>query len=628
MNDIIFEALKLLIMVCVAVIARYVIPWLKSRIEQDKMAAIEKMVTQAVLYAQQVLTSKSGAEKKAIVTDLLKEMLTAKNISITDEQLNILIEAAVKQMKMEENAGIVIEAVDEQTTKTEQKTGDDTMSLKGNSNEERIWNFLISKGLNPFGVAGLMGNLDRESGLSPINLQNTYEKILGFTDDTYTTSVDNGDYQNFVHDKAGYGIAQWTYWSRKQNLQKYAQEKGASIGDLEMQLEFLIQELSSSYKSVLNVLKTATSVSQASNAVLLNFEKPANQGSSVQKERAECGQKFYDKYASGKGGTSIMGKTITTGWLSAVINGIKIKSDLRCNLDNYSSRSSRDASYVTMHYTGNNKDTARANANYFGGAGRNASAHLFVDDTEIYQSVPLNSVAWHCGAQTYKHAYCRNANSIGIEMCCTAGNYKISEKTKQNAAYLCAYICKMLGISAGEVDKYVLRHWDVTGKNCPAQMAGSNNAEWVAFKNMVKSILNGGGTGNSTSGGTQTKQMYRVRKTWADAASQKGAFTSLENAKKCADENKGYSVFDSNGNKVYPASANTGTSCNYVVKITVDGLRYRDNPGTSGTKVLGYLKKNYKYTVVEERTVNGVKWGKLKSGAGWFSLQSEYSVRC
>lgn len=83
------------------------------------MAAIEKMVTQAVLYAQQVLTSKSGAEKKAIVTDLLKEMLTAKNISITDEQLNILIEAAVKQMKMEENAGIVIEAVDEQTTKTE-----------------------------------------------------------------------------------------------------------------------------------------------------------------------------------------------------------------------------------------------------------------------------------------------------------------------------------------------------------------------------------------------------------------------------------------------------------------------------------------------------------------------------
>lgn len=210
------------------------------------------------------------------------------------------------------------------------------MALTGKSIEEKIYNFLYGRIKNAFGVSGLMGNLYAESGLVPTNLQNSFEKKLGYTDGTYTTSVDNGDYTNFVHDSAGYGLAQWTYWSRKQNLQKYAQEKGASIGDLEMQLEFLIQELSSSYKSVLNVLKTATSVSQASNAVLLNFEKPANQGSSVQKERAECGQKFYDKYASGKGGTSIMGKTITTGWLSAVINGIKIKSDLRCNPDNYS----------------------------------------------------------------------------------------------------------------------------------------------------------------------------------------------------------------------------------------------------------------------------------------------------
>lgn len=502
------------------------------------------------------------------------------------------------------------------------------MALTGNSIEEKIYNFLYGRIKNAFGVSGLMGNLFAESGLVPTNLQNSFEKKLGYTDDTYTTSVDNGDYTNFVHDSAGYGLAQWTYWSRKENLLLFVRSRNQSIGDLESQLEFLYQELSTGYKAVLTKLKAAKSVREASDIVLTQYERPADQSESVKKKRASYGQKYFDKYAKTTGGKSSMGKTITTGFISATINGINVDSSIKCNADNYNSNASRDASYVTMHYTGNNKDTARANANYFGGAGRNASAHLFVDDTEIYQSVPLNSVAWHCGAQTYKHAYCRNANSIGIEMCCTAGNYKISEKTKQNAAYLCAYICKMLGISAGEVDKYVLRHWDVTGKNCPAQMAGSNNAEWVAFKNMVKSILNGGGTGNSTSGGTQTKQMYRVRKTWADAASQKGAFTSLENAKKCADENKGYSVFDSNGNKVYPASANTGTSCNYVVKITVDGLRYRDNPGTSGTKVLGYLKKNYKYTVVEERTVNGVKWGKLKSGAGWFSLQSEYSVRC
>lgn len=502
------------------------------------------------------------------------------------------------------------------------------MALTGNSIEEKIYNFLYGRIKNAFGVSGLMGNLFAESGLVPTNLQNSFEKKLGYTDDTYTTSVDNGDYTNFVHDSAGYGLAQWTYWSRKENLLLFVRSRNQSIGDLESQLEFLYQELSTGYKAVLAGLKTAKSVREASDIVLTQYERPADQSDSVKKKRASYGQKYFDKYAKTTGGKSSMGKTITTGFISAKINGINVDSSIKCNADNYNSNASRNAAFVNMHYTGNSKDTAKANANYFAGAGRNASAHFFVDDTEIRQSVALKDTAWSVGAKSYKHASCRNANSINIEMCCTAGNYKISDKTKENAAYLCAYICNLLGITAAGVDTYVLRHYDVTGKNCPAQMAGSNNAEWVAFKNMVKSILNGGGTGNSTSGGTQTKQMYRVRKTWADAASQKGAFTSLENAKKCADENKGYSVFDSNGNKVYPASANTGTSCNYVVKITVDGLRYRDNPGTSGTKVLGYLKKNYKYTVVEERTVNGVKWGKLKSGAGWFSLQSEYSVRC
>ena len=86
------------------------------------------------------------------------------------------------------------------------------------TNEERIWNYLIGKGLSKAGAAGLMGNLFAESGLSPKNLQNTYEKKLGFTDDSYTAAVDSGSYQNFVRDSAGYGLAQWTFWSRKQNM--------------------------------------------------------------------------------------------------------------------------------------------------------------------------------------------------------------------------------------------------------------------------------------------------------------------------------------------------------------------------------------------------------------------------
>ena len=129
--------------------------------------------------------------------------------------------------------------------------------------------------------------------------------------------------------------------------------------------------------------------------------------------------------------------------------------------------------------------------------------------------------AWHCGAKSYKHGSCRNANSIGIEMCCTAGNYRISDRTKENAAYLCAFLCKMLGIGAGGVDSYVLRHYDVTGKNCPAQMV-SNPTEWQEFKNKVKGILGGsvsaGGQQHTAQPTTDNVASYKVKIT-ADAVS-------------------------------------------------------------------------------------------------------------
>lgn len=168
------------------------------------------------------------------------------------------------------------------------------------ADEKTIWNYLMGKIGNAYGVAGLMGNLYAESALKSNNLQQTYEKSLGYSDTTYTAAVDNGSYDNFVRDAAGYGLAQWTYWSRKQNLLDFAKAAGKSIGDLGMQLEFLYKELREGYKSsVLSVLETATSVLTASNAVLLKFERPANQSESVQRKRAEYGQKYYDKYAGG-----------------------------------------------------------------------------------------------------------------------------------------------------------------------------------------------------------------------------------------------------------------------------------------------------------------------------------------
>lgn len=168
------------------------------------------------------------------------------------------------------------------------------------ANDKIIWDYFKAKGLSDYGIAGLMGNLYAESGLMPNNLQNTGNKKLGMSDDEYVAAVDSGVYTNFVRDSQGFGIAQWTFWKRKENLLDFARATGKSIGDLHMQLDFLWKELNESFAGVLGVLKSATSVLQASNAVLFDFERPANQDTSVQKKRASFGQTYYDKYAGAK----------------------------------------------------------------------------------------------------------------------------------------------------------------------------------------------------------------------------------------------------------------------------------------------------------------------------------------
>lgn len=190
--------------------------------------------------------------------------------------------------------------------------------LIGSTNEMKIWNYLKSKGLNDYGVSGIMGNLYAESGLKSNNLQDTGNKKLGMTDDEYTRAVDNGTYakEQFIHDGFGYSLPQWTWHGRKKAYYEYAKSKNKSIGDLETALEYLCKELKESYPSVLNTLKTAKSVKEASNAVLLKFECPYDQSAAVQNKRASYGQNYYNKYAANgnKEGESVMGyKTCTKG---------------------------------------------------------------------------------------------------------------------------------------------------------------------------------------------------------------------------------------------------------------------------------------------------------------------------
>jgi len=176
-------------------------------------------------------------------------------------------------------------------------------------NAAKIWKYLIGKGLSECGVAGLMGNLHAESAFAPNNLQNTYSKKLGMTDAEYTAAVDSGAYTNFVRDSAGYGLAQWTYWSRKEGLLTFAKAAGKSIGDLGMQLDFLWKELSEGYTSVLRALRNAKTVREASDVVLTKYERPADQSESVKKKRAQYGETFLKKYGGKASGGEAVAAT-------------------------------------------------------------------------------------------------------------------------------------------------------------------------------------------------------------------------------------------------------------------------------------------------------------------------------
>ena len=185
----------------------------------------------------------------------------------------------------------------------EEKYNTPTRILKINNQEseteKKLWDFFMDKLKNPYGVAGLLGNLYAESNYRTNVLQYTYHSIIGLGSAEYTEAIDNGEYTNFMKDCAGYGLAQWTYSPRKEGLLNYARSKNVSISDLNMQMEYLWIELTTEYSDVLKVLVNAPDVRTASDAVLTDFENPADQSKNVKIKRASFGNRalyrFVDK---------------------------------------------------------------------------------------------------------------------------------------------------------------------------------------------------------------------------------------------------------------------------------------------------------------------------------------------
>lgn len=441
------------------------------------------------------------------------------------------------------------------------------MGLTGKNNEEKIWNFLVGKGLSKAGAAGLMGNLFAESALNPKNLQNSYEKKLGHTDDSYTAAVDNGSYNNFVRDSAGYGLAQWTYWSRKQNMLEFARAAGKSIGDLEMQLDFLFKELSEGYKSVLTVLKTATTVKAASDSVLLNYERPADQSNTVKTKRAGYGQKYYDKYAGtaskpGNGGT-------TMGYTNSSLVDCTVKSP------NHSGTRTHSIDRITPHCV-----VGQLSAESIGGCftskSRQASCNYGIGkDGRVCLIVDEANRSW-CSSS--------NANdqrAITIE----CASDKTEPYTMNNAVYsklvkLCIDICKRNGL------KKVLWISDKAKSLAYTPKSGEcvlTVHRWFANKSCPGNWL-----------------YNRMAQLAADINAGLGSPTPVQPEQPTTQD----------GVTSFPATP-------FTVRVLISDLNIRKGAGMNYAVTGKYTGKGV-FTITEVK--NG--WGKLKSGAGWIYLEN------
>ena len=231
---------------------------------------------------------------------------------------------------------------------------------------------------------------------------------------------------------------------------------------------------------------------------------------------------------------------------------------------------------------------------------------------------------------------------------CASGTtepYAFKDVVYQTLIKLCADICKRNGkkklLWLGDKDKTLsyepksdemvltVHRW-FANKSCPGSWMYARMGDLAA---KVTAKLGGGTASNPSGTETEypeklTEGYYRVRKAWSDSKSQKGAYKILSNAKKCADANPGYSVFDNNGVNIYTPNTSTKAAPDvpFTVKVSISDLNIRKGPGTDYAKTGKFTGKGV-FTIVEVQSGQGASagWGRLKSGAGWISL--DYAVK-
>ena len=296
------------------------------------------------------------------------------------------------------------------------------------SNQDKIWEYFKNQGFSDAGVAGIMGNLEAESSYWPNNLEGLANTKSGFSDAQFTAAVDNGSISRAefissdrfgvckspIGKEYGYGLAQWTYTTRKAALYDYAKSRGVSIGDLNMQLDFMMREMSASLKSY---LRTATDVSDACVRFHNIYEGSADTESMIAGRVAKA-KNVYNKYASIHNGNNLSTVAISDG-----LYVLESKLDSTKAIDVFASSMESDANIELWTKNGENNQKFKIE--------KDGSAYKIT--------------AYHSGLSMDVHE-ASSASGTNIKQCLFWGENNLAQKWQfQDAGDGYVYIRSMLG---------------------------------------------------------------------------------------------------------------------------------------------------------------------------------------
>ena len=335
----------------------------------------------------------------------------------------------------------------------------------------RIRDFLIKQGLTVEGAYGMMANIYSESGFRSNNAQNSCMTRLGMTDEIYTAKVDSGEYKDFATDRIGYGLTQLTSSGRKAGFLTYVKEQKKSIADETMQLNYLMKELKTSYKAVLNILTTSHDISECAKYVMTKFERPANQSVENQNKRASYGIQLFNDLEEKKGNDNKMGYTN-----SPLVNYTKISPNKTANRNHV-------IDTITIHCVVGQVTVERL-GEIFANPSRKASSNYGIGkDGKIGLYVEEKDRSWCTGGELTNNGRTGKENdyrAVTIEVASdTFHPYAITNEALQATIRLCADICKRNNIkklvwSTNKNDRInhlngcnMTVHRDYAKKSCP-----------------------------------------------------------------------------------------------------------------------------------------------------------------